>query len=152
MRLRRATLADSSAVSDIHCRAAFLPPPHGPEENLTYIRDKLMAENEVWVADIDGEVMGYVAFNDAWLTHLFVRPNHQGQRLGPRLLDHAMADGRERQLWTFARNIRARDFYEKRGWVLMETTDGSGNAFGEPEVRYSRRPTKPSCAMSMTSH
>jgi hypothetical protein len=34
------------------------------------------------------------------------------------------------------RNTRARRFYEARGFVLTEETDGAGNEENEPDARY----------------
>jgi ribosomal protein S18 acetylase RimI-like enzyme len=134
--LRLATREDAAAIAVIHRLAAFVPPPHTPDEILSFVRDRLMVENAIWVAEAGGEVVGYIAFNDDWISHLFVHPDHQGQGHGPALLAHAMADGRERQLWTFQSNARARKFYEDRGWVAVELTDGQGNEEKEPDVRY----------------
>lgn len=138
--LRPATLEDAATISVIHRLAAFLPPLHTAEENLRFVRDRLMSENQTWVAETGGEVVGYIAFNDGWVSHLFVHPDHQGQGHGPALLARVMADQRERQLWTFEKNVRARKFYEDCGWVLAELTDGQGNEHKEPEVRYVWRP------------
>ena len=138
--LRPATPEDAGIVSIIHRLAAYLPPLHSAEENLRFVREQLMAENHVWVAETGGEVVGYVAFDDGWLRHLFVHPAHQGRGIGAALLAHAMADGRERQLWTFEKNVRARAFYEQHGWMLAEVTDGQRNEHKEPEVRYVWRP------------
>ena len=137
--VRRATLADAGDVSAIHRLAAVLPPPQSAEENLRYVREQLMAESQVWVAEVDGEVVAYVAFNEGWLSHRMVHPAQQASGLGAALLAHAMADGRERQLWTFERNKQVRAFYEQHGWVLAETT-GQANEQEEPEVRYLWRP------------
>ncbi len=135
--LRPATLEDAAAISAIHLLAAFLPPPHTAEENLRFIRERLMSENQTWVAETGVEVVGYVAFSDDdRVSHLFVHPDHQRQGHGSALLAHVMADQRERQLWTFQRNDRARKFYEDHGWVQAELTDGQGNEEKEPEVRY----------------
>ncbi|HWA62023.1 MAG TPA: GNAT family N-acetyltransferase [Caulobacteraceae bacterium] len=139
-RLRPATPKDAEVLSEIHRRAAFLPPLHDADENLRFVRDELMVQNEVWVSEAGGEVVGYVAFSGGWLSHLFVHPDHQGKGVGAALLSRVIADGRERQLWTFAGNARARAFYERRGWVLAERTDGQGNEHGQPEVRYVWRP------------
>lgn len=141
MRLRAATLDDAPVVAVVHRQSVFislpfLPDLHTREEDLRFVRDRLMSENTTWVAEVDGVVVGYIAFNDDWITHLFVHPDHQGRGHGPALLAHAMADGRARQLWTFQRNTRARKFYEDRGWVLAELTDGQGNEEKEPDVRY----------------
>jgi GNAT superfamily N-acetyltransferase len=127
-------------LSAIHRLTAFLPPLQSAEENLRFVRERLMAEYQVWVAETGGEVVGYVAFNDGWLSHLFVHPEHQGHGIGANLLAHVTADGRERQLWTFEKNARARAFYEQHGWLLAERTDGQSNEHKEPEVRYVWRP------------
>jgi putative acetyltransferase len=142
--LRPATPEDAPAISAIHLLSAFMPPLETAEENLRFVRERLMIENQVWVAEAGGDLAGYVAFNDNWISHLFVHPDHQGQGLGSDLLAHAMADQRDRQLWTFEKNVRARKFYEANGWVLAEITDGLGNERKEPEVRYVwRRPFLP---------
>jgi putative acetyltransferase len=140
VRLRPATLDDAAAISVIHRLAAFLPPPHTAEDNLRFVRERLMSENQAWVAEVGGEVVGYIAFSDDWISHLFVHPDHQRQGHGSALLAHVMADQRERQLWTFQKNARARKFYVDHGWVQAELTDGQGNEEKEPDVRYVSRP------------
>ena len=136
MRLRPATPEDAAVLSEIHRLAAFVPPLHSAEDDLRFVRERLMRENHTWVAEARGAVVGYIAFDDGWVSHLFVHPDHQGRGIGAALLAHVMADGRERQLWTFQKNVRARRFYEDRGWVLAELTDGQGNEEKEPDVRY----------------
>jgi membrane-anchored protein YejM (alkaline phosphatase superfamily) len=44
------------------------------------------------------------------------------------------------QLWTFQVNGTARRFYERHGFLAVESTDGSGNEEGDPDVRYVWRP------------
>jgi len=39
-------------------------------------------------------------------------------------------------LWTFQRNAPARRFYESRGFVMAEETDGAGNEAKEPDAPY----------------
>lgn len=140
MSLRAATADDALAISAIHRLAALFTPLQTAEENLSFVCERLMRENQIWVAEAGGTVVGYIAFNDGWVSHLFIHPDHQGQGHGVALLAHVMADRRERQLWTFQKNARARTFYEARGWVLAERTDGRGNEQNEPEVRYVWRP------------
>ena len=61
-----------------------------------------------------------------------------GQRrgIGTGLLDVARSKFARLQLWTFQRNAQARRFYEARGFVLVEETDGSRNEEREPDARY----------------
>jgi ribosomal protein S18 acetylase RimI-like enzyme len=146
--LRPATPEDAVAIARVHRLATrvslpFLPELHTPEEDLWFVRERLSANNTVWVAEVAGEVAGYVAFHDGWIDHLFVHPDHQGRGLGPRLLDKALEDGAERQLWTFQQNTRARAFYEKRGFVAVEFTEGEGNEEKTPDVRYVRAAKNP---------
>ena len=143
MILRRATLADAEAIAVTHRQATrislpFLPELHTAQEDLGFVRDRLMGDNEVWVSEVDGEVVGYIAFRPGWIEHLFVHPDNQGRGFGPALLAKALEDGGERRLWTFQQNGRARAFYEKRGFVAEEFTDGAGNEEKTPDVRYVR--------------
>lgn len=148
MTLRPARPEDAAAIAVIHRQAmrislSFLPELHTAEEDLWFVREKLMIENEVWVAEAGGQVVGYIAFHPGWIEHLFVHPDHQGRGVGPALLDKALADGGERRLWTFQQNARARAFYEARGFVAEEFTDGAGNEEKTPDVRYVRAAVNP---------
>ncbi len=143
MSLRPARPEDAAAIAVIHRQAMrislpFLPELHTADEDLWFVREKLMVENEVWVAEADGRVAGYIAFHPGWIEHLFVHPDQQGRGLGPTLLAKALEDGAERRLWTFQQNSRARAFYEARGFVAEEFTDGHGNEEKTPDVRYMR--------------
>ena len=145
MILRPAAVEDAAAIAVVHRLAMrislpFLPELHTPEEDLAFVRDRLSATNTVWVTEVAGEVVGYIAFHEGWVDHLFIHPDHQGAGLGPALLDKALEDGTERKLWTFQKNARARAFYEARGFVVEMFTDGDGNEEKEPDVLYVRRP------------
>ena len=62
--------------------------------------------------------------------------------IGSALLEAALADAAASTpvlgLCTFARNARARRFYERHGCVAVALCDGTGNEEGEPDVRYER--------------
>ncbi len=143
MILRLAGPEDAATIAVVHRQAMlislpFLPELHTAEEDLWFVRQRLMAENEVWVAEVGGQVAGYVAFHPGWIDHLYVHPDHQALGLGPALLTKVLEDGTERRLWTFQQNARARRFYESRGFVAEEFTDGAGNEEKTPDVRYVR--------------
>lgn len=141
MILRPATPDDAPAMSRIlwDCReisTPFLPQLHTHEENVAWFLGDLMPENQVWVAEQDGQVVGYIGYREGWIQHLFVHPSMQGRGIGPLLLAKAMASGGQVELWTFQQNTRARRFYEARGFRPVEFTDGSGNEERAPDVRY----------------
>lgn len=141
MNLRRATTADAGAVAlllrlTMRVSLPFLPELHTAEEDLWFVRERLMSENEVWVAEADGLIVGYVAFKPGRVSHLYVHPEHQGRRIGEALLAKALEDGAPRELWTFQENVRARRFYETRGFKLVRLTDGADNEEKTPDALY----------------
>jgi GNAT superfamily N-acetyltransferase len=143
--VRRARPDDARAIGHLHhftmkTSLPFLPELHTPDDVVDYVSGRLMSTNDVWVAEEDGKVVGYTAFNDDWVNQLYVHPDSQGRGVGPRLLAQAMADGQPKQLWAFQQNARARKFYEDRGFVAVEFTDGAGNEEKTPDVRYEWRP------------
>jgi len=97
----------------------------------------------VMVAELEEGVAGFIAIEGAYIEHLYIAPAHQGIGIGDALLQRAKElrpDGL--MLWTFERNHRARAFYEKRGFVAVEFTDGSRNEERTPDVRYHWNPAK----------
>jgi GNAT superfamily N-acetyltransferase len=138
---RRLELADMDAAARVH-RASFdhalpwLAGLHTPEEDAWFYRERLFATCALWGA-FDGQVMsGVIAFGDGWIEQLYVLPAVQGRGLGSELLDVAKLSSERLQLWTFQRNAPARRFYEARGFVLVEQTDGARNEEKELDARY----------------
>jgi GNAT superfamily N-acetyltransferase len=144
MQIRRATINDMPAAAVVHRLAMrislpFLPELHTAEADLFHFREHLFPHNEIWVAEKDGAVVGYTARGSGWLNHLYIHPDHQGEGIGDALLAQAMDGVDALQLWAFQQNARARRFYEKRGFVLAELTDGSRNEKKTPDARYEWR-------------
>ncbi len=82
-------------------------------------------------------MIGFAALDGTVLDQLYVMPEEQGSGAGSALLEKVRElSPRELSLWTFHRNAPARAFYERRGFVAVEFTDGSGNEEREPDVRY----------------
>jgi GNAT superfamily N-acetyltransferase len=142
--LRRATSEDASTVADVflgsfHATYDF-PLAHTDEEVRGWVRDRLLPDQETWVATDDGRVVAILALEPGWVNQLYVAPDRLGEGIGRRLLDLA----KEREpggltLWTFQVNDRARRFYERNGFVAVEMTEGD-NQEGQPDVRYEWRP------------
>lgn len=138
MALRTANLEDAPDLARI-CRAArksampYLPDLHTREEDLAFFESEL-ASSRCQVALLGGEVVGFACVRDGWLNHLYISPGFQGQGVGSELLNHFRAE--IEQFWVFQRNFSARHFYQKRGYVEVELTDGEGNEEKEPDVRF----------------
>ena len=138
--LRRLSRNEMEQVALIH-REAFderfpwLVRLHTPAEDHAFFRDRVFVECEVWGA-VDQEVIGFISFREGWIDHLCVLPRWQGQGVGCGLLRVAQATSRSLRLWTFQRNVAARRFYEKQGFIVVRETDGSGNEEREPDILY----------------
>ncbi|WP_175105811.1 GNAT family N-acetyltransferase [Pararobbsia alpina] len=152
--MRRATLEDVGAISDVYLRsrqtiAAYAPLMHSDEEVRQWIAEFLVPSGEVTVA-LDGDrIAGMSAMSRAygvvWLDQLYVSPSSFGLGIGSRLL----ADVIDRaltvvQLYTFVQNTRARAFYERHGFEAIEYGDGKNNEEGCPDVLY-RLPYRDAC-------
>jgi GNAT superfamily N-acetyltransferase len=151
LKVRRVNPAAYAAECDATCaiflaaRAAMLPhlaPLHTPEETRHWMREVVFPRLSVWLAEADGEIVGFAARDGAWLAHLYVKPGWTSRGIGTRLLELICAEAARvtpvLRLYTFARNAGARRFYERHGFGATAESDGSGNEEREPDVRYER--------------
>jgi ribosomal protein S18 acetylase RimI-like enzyme len=136
---------DTEDVADVFLAAlagmSYLPDLYTDAETRTFIRDVLLPNNEVWVAEKGGRVVGFAGLGEDVLRHLWVEPEAQNRGVGTALL--ALAKERRPQgLWlsVFQKNTGARRFYERHGFTLAELTDGRDNEEHEPDARYEWRP------------
>lgn len=140
--LRRASAADAAAIAVIHMAARrqampYLPELHAEHEVRAWVAGNMLPGAVVWVAEIDGEVAGYMALRGTDLDHLHVAPECQGRGLGSLLLSKAKEISPEGLgLYLFQRNTRARAFYEARGFRAVALSDGADNQEQEPDARH----------------
>lgn len=123
-------------------RGSIPAPLHSAAEVTRSLAQRLASDAELWLAERSrGELLGMLVLAGEWLDQLYVDPARSGAGVGSQLLDCAK---RERpqglRLWTFESNVRARRFYERRGFVAVERTDGAGNEEHAPDVLYVWRP------------
>jgi GNAT superfamily N-acetyltransferase len=74
------------------------------------------------VAEAEGDPVGAALLRPEWLEGLYVVPEWWGTGVGPQLHDRGLellrSQGSERcLLWVLEDNLRARRFYERRGWL-----------------------------------
>ena len=93
---------------------------------------------DVWVADLDGVVVGQIMLGAGWLHHLYIDPSWMGRGLGDQFMTLArQRQPRGLQLWAFQSNTAAAArFYERHGFTAVEFTDGAANEERWPDVRY----------------
>ncbi|MEO8264579.1 MAG: GNAT family N-acetyltransferase [Ilumatobacteraceae bacterium] len=140
--MRSAEVADAAACAHVYTRSkAFrlpeVPEPHTEPEIAAWMREIAIPTMDVWVADLDGVVVGQMMLAPGWLHHLYIDPSWMGRGLGDRFMTLArQRQPSELQLWAFQTNTRARRFYERHGFAAVEFTDGAENEERWPDVRY----------------
>lgn len=149
--LRPATAGDADAIAAVFSPSfrllTFLPILHSVAEDLSYMEHVVLRDCAVSVAEDGGRVVGFLARQGEEVRHLYVHPDAIGQGVGSLLLDAAKRSGVDAlELWCFQANIRARRFYEARGFRAIRFTDGD-NDEKMPDVRYRwERATDPQAA------
>lgn len=112
----------------------YLPNLHTPEEDLNFFQNVVFATQKIFVLLNPEQIVGFIAFDDEWVHHLYLHPQAVGKGFGEKLLKIAKASSQTLQLWAFQRNTRAIKFYEKHGFRIIQETDGAGNEEREPDV------------------
>lgn len=145
--IERATAADAAAIADLYlaARADALPwlrRVHGDAATRDWIIHDRLARGENWIARSGEEIVGFMTLDREDLDQLYLKPGHYRRGIGSKL----MAKAKERSpqllhLFCFQRNLRARAFYERHGFAIIDRNDGSRNVESEPDILYVWRPT-----------
>ena len=139
--LRRAAQADMEAVARLqrHVRKTclpYLPELHTPQQDLMFFKEHVFPASTIWLAEDEDRLIGFAAWKEDWLDHLYVDPAWHGRGIGSALLTAVREGVDELNLWTFQANTQARRFYERHGFRLVELTDGSRNEERTPDAHY----------------
>ncbi|MEU3624230.1 GNAT family N-acetyltransferase [Amycolatopsis coloradensis] len=139
---RPATPKDAEAVTEVFLTSRqttmpYLPRVHSDDETRWWVTNIMLPESTVWVAAADARIVGFCALNGTELEHLYLRPEWLRQGIGTTLLKLATEQSpRLLELKVFQRNENARAFYERHGFVAIDSNDGSRNEENEPDMTY----------------
>ena len=120
--------ADWDAIARIH-DAARLDELRASVGTAAFLTLEQTAQGEglfdgsVWVAEVEGEVAGFVALDGDEVTWLYVDPARYRQGVGRALLRHAVAAG-AREVSVLEGNSAALTLYVAEGFELIETRSG----------------------------
>lgn len=142
IQIRPATAADAETIADIYLLARHASTPNvtwshdGPEVR-SWVAEKLVPAQDVYVAEASGILLGFVALQNQWVAQLYVHPDHWRCGAGTALMHHAKTlrpDGL--RLWCFEYNQPGQAFYDRHGFTIISRTDGHGNAENQPDILY----------------
>jgi GNAT superfamily N-acetyltransferase len=144
MEIRPAREEELEALTALFIRARngmdYLP--RVPAEAAAPIAARMREHDEVWAAEDEGRLIGFLAIEHSTsldapvLEKLYVEPAAQNRGVGSALLEKAKElrpDGL--YLWVFQKNP-ARRLYERSGFELVRLTDGAENMEREPDALY----------------
>ncbi len=138
--LRLAVEADAAEIAVLFATSrrllTFLPDLHTVEEDRVYVRDKVLADFRVTVAERDGAIVGFMAELEGWIEHFYTDAAQLRSGIGSVLMADAQSRNEDLQLWCFANNLRGRAFYERMGFEAVKFTDGARNEAKAPDILY----------------
>ena len=79
-----------------------------------------MPNSDTWVAEIEDEVVGFIALMGNEVGALFVHPCFHGQKIGKALMDKAQQLHGDLEVEVFKSNPLGRRFYDRYGYTHME--------------------------------
>jgi ribosomal protein S18 acetylase RimI-like enzyme len=139
--IREAVAADAAGIARVHVLSRevtmpYLPPRKRSDAEVeAWVREVVLPGSAVWVAEEAGSVVGYAAVADGVLNALYLLAGVRRRGLGTRLLERAKVHSpRGLTLFVFQRNTDARAFYERHGFTVVDTNDGSRNMEREPDL------------------
>jgi predicted N-acetyltransferase YhbS len=126
--IRPATNADSEGISHTITRALLqtnaqdYPPEIIDALVSNFTSEKvtsLIANRQVYVAVAGGRIVGTASLQGSVVRTVFVDPDHQGKRIGAKLMDVVERFARERSIETLSvqSSLTAEGFYRKFGYV-----------------------------------
>ncbi|SFF53933.1 N-acetylglutamate synthase, GNAT family [Actinacidiphila alni] len=139
--IREAGPGDAAGIAYVHVTSRevtmpYLPPRRRSDAEVeAWVREVVLPGSAVWVAEEDGRVVGYAAVEDGVLDALYLLADVRRRGIGTALLARAKAHSPTGlTLFAFQRNTDARAFYERHGFTLVDTNDGSRNMEKEPDL------------------
>jgi GNAT superfamily N-acetyltransferase len=112
-------------------------------EDRDYFRDRVLMDDDVFIAENGGMHLAFIAMRRDFIDHLYVHPDHQNLGIGKALLGFARRRSPDHLwLYTLQINLHARAFYERNGFTA-ERLGVSPPPESEPDVEYHWRKPEP---------
>ncbi|WP_245542684.1 GNAT family N-acetyltransferase [Psychromonas ossibalaenae] len=94
-----------------------------PDSMDMFIWNKRMTDIEPYIAELNGEIVGYADLqNDGLIDHFFCHQAHQREGIGRALMTHILAQGKQQKIkHYFAQvSITAKPFFEHFGFKVVK--------------------------------
>lgn len=130
MKIRKYKTSDWEAISKIHDQAR-LDELRGTVDLNAFIPLKKAAfteglfGGEIAIAEIEGEVAGFIGYNKKTIDWLYISPTHYRKGIGKRLIEYVLEKaGGDLRIAVLKNNIAALNLYKKMGFIEERTFKG----------------------------
>ena len=89
------------------------------------VAETYLPNTDTWVAEIDDEVMGFIALMGNEVGALFLLPEYHGKGIGQALMDKAQELHDYLEVEVFKKNSIGRHFYAKYGFEVISEVESS---------------------------
>jgi len=84
------------------------------------VAEMYLPNTDTWVAELDGEVKGFVSLMGNEVGAIFLQPDCHGKGVGKALMDKAQEIHGDLEVEVFEANVIGRDFYTRYGFENLE--------------------------------
>ncbi|TQQ85274.1 GNAT family N-acetyltransferase [Peptacetobacter hominis] len=88
-------------------------------KNFSIAKD-MISESEIYVYEINGEIVGFIGLMDYYIAGIFVDCRYQSKGIGKELIDYIKNIKKQLNLNVYIKNSRAVDFYLREGFTKLE--------------------------------
>ena len=124
MNIRQYKTSDLEAVLSSWEAATRLAHPFMTDDFLAQERKNVgeiyMPNTDTWVAELDGNVVGFVALMGNEIGAIFLLPNYHGKGIGKALMDKANELHSSLEVEVFKANAIGRKFYSRYGFEFLD--------------------------------
>ena len=118
--IRRYDQNDMQDVSNVWCEVAKTAYKCLNNNDIEEIRcdleQKYMPNAKAWVAEYDGDIIGFISLLDDTVGGLFVLPEYQNMGVGKSLIEHAKKRNGKVSLEVLKESTKLLHFYERCGF------------------------------------
>lgn len=127
-------IVDLCLISKRHALGDYTE-PHNSADMLDYLTQIMAVEQNVLLGIEADKLVGFMTLRKNWIEQLYIDVAHLNQGLGSQFMARAKQSSPTiLHCYTFERNLPARAFYEKHGFVAIEF--GSENEENLPDILY----------------
>lgn len=124
MKIRQYHPSDLNAVLDswevaTRLAHAFMSNDFIAQERIN-VAEIYLPNTDTWVAEIDGNVVGFIALMGNEVGAIFLQPNFHKMGIGAALMDKARDLHGDLEVEVFKENTQGRNFYSKYGFKYLE--------------------------------